>query len=107
MTGSRRGQRTPSPRRAPPPSDPSDDEVEPVASGWAPRAGPAIDRRHAGPTVRARPLRTPRGASDGDAAGNLAFDAQIVAICREGGVSELLTEDRDFDRFRGFRTVRL
>jgi predicted nucleic acid-binding protein len=35
------------------------------------------------------------------------FDAQIVAVCRETGVSELLTEDRDFDRFRNFRTRRL
>jgi uncharacterized protein len=39
--------------------------------------------------------------------GNLVFDAQIVALCREAGVSALLTEDRDFDRFRGFHTVRL
>jgi predicted nucleic acid-binding protein len=44
---------------------------------------------------------------DGRAAGNLAFDAQVVALCREGGVSTLLTEDRDFDRFPGFRTMRL
>jgi toxin-antitoxin system PIN domain toxin len=35
--------------------------------------------------------------------GNLVFDAQIVALCREAGVSELVTEDRDFTRFRGFR----
>lgn len=41
------------------------------------------------------------------AMGNLVFDAQIVALCRESGVSALLTEDRDFDRFPGFRTVRL
>jgi toxin-antitoxin system PIN domain toxin len=41
------------------------------------------------------------------AVGNLVFDAQIVAVCRESGVSELLTEDRDFDRFRKFRTRRL
>jgi predicted nucleic acid-binding protein len=38
---------------------------------------------------------------------NLAFDAQVVALCREAGVTALLTEDRDFDRFRGFRTLRL
>lgn len=44
---------------------------------------------------------------DGRAGGNLVFDAQIVALCREGGVSALLTEDRDFDRFPDFRTVRL
>jgi hypothetical protein len=45
--------------------------------------------------------------SAGDAIGNLVFDAQIVAICREAGVTALLTEDRDFDRFPGFRTARL
>ncbi|MDE0106378.1 MAG: PIN domain-containing protein [Bryobacterales bacterium] len=39
--------------------------------------------------------------------GNLVFDAQIVALCREHGVTCLLTEDRDFDRFREFRTERL
>lgn len=37
----------------------------------------------------------------------LQFDAQVVALCREAGVTALLTEDRDFDRFRGFRTLRL
>jgi toxin-antitoxin system PIN domain toxin len=41
------------------------------------------------------------------ASGNLVFDAQIVAVCRETGVSTLLTEDRDFDRFRGFQVRRL
>ena len=41
------------------------------------------------------------------AIGNLVFDAQIVALCREAGVSALLTEDRDFDRFPGFSTARL
>lgn len=44
---------------------------------------------------------------DGQVSGNLVFDAQIVALCREAGVNELLTEDRDFARFRGFRTRRL
>lgn len=41
------------------------------------------------------------------ARGNLVFDAQIVALCREAGVSTLLTEDRDFDRFAQVRAVRL
>jgi hypothetical protein len=41
------------------------------------------------------------------ASGNLAFDAQIVALCRDAGVSALLTEDRDFDRFRDFEVRRL
>jgi uncharacterized protein len=41
------------------------------------------------------------------ATGNLVFDAQIVALCRESGVSTLLTEDRDFGRFAGFGTTGL
>jgi toxin-antitoxin system PIN domain toxin len=41
---------------------------------------------------------------EANAIGNLVFDAQIVAVCRESGVSTLITEDRDFARFRGFKT---
>ena len=41
------------------------------------------------------------------AIGNLVFDAQIVALCRENGVSRLLTEDRDFNRFKGLDVERL
>jgi predicted nucleic acid-binding protein len=41
------------------------------------------------------------------AAGNLIFDAQIVALCREAGIRALLTEDRDFARFHAFPTERL
>ena len=48
-----------------------------------------------------------RAMTEAQATGNLVFDAQIVALCRETGVSALLTEDRDFDRFPGFRTVHL
>jgi len=48
-----------------------------------------------------------RATHDAHAIGNLVFDAQIVALCREAGVSALLTEDRDFDRFPAFSTVRL
>ena len=44
---------------------------------------------------------------EANAVGNLAFDAQIVALCREGGVSQLVTEDRDFDRFKGLNAVRI
>ncbi|MEO6029346.1 MAG: TA system VapC family ribonuclease toxin [Candidatus Binatia bacterium] len=36
---------------------------------------------------------------DGKVQGNLAFDAQLVAVCREHGVTTILTEDRDFSRF--------
>lgn len=42
-----------------------------------------------------------------NAVGNLVFDAQIVALCREGGVRSLLTEDRDFDRVRDLEIMRL
>lgn len=37
------------------------------------------------------------------AKGNLVFDAQIVALCRERGIATILTNDRDFDRFRDVR----
>jgi predicted nucleic acid-binding protein len=36
---------------------------------------------------------------DADARGNLAFDAQIAAVCVEHRVTALLTADRDFARF--------
>lgn len=36
---------------------------------------------------------------EADARGNLVFDAQIVALCREHGISKVLTNDRDFERF--------
>ena len=31
--------------------------------------------------------------------GNLVFDAQIAALCREHGIQSILTNDRDFERF--------
>ena len=42
---------------------------------------------------------------EANAVGNLVFDAQIAALCREGGVSQLLTEDRDFKRFKDLVVV--
>ena len=39
----------------------------------------------------------------GEAAGNLAFDAHIAALCIEHGVTELWTLDRDFARFPGLK----
>lgn len=33
--------------------------------------------------------------------GNLVHDAHIVALCREHGVDEIVTADRDFMRFSG------
>jgi len=44
---------------------------------------------------------------DGAVLGNLAFDAQLVAVCREHGVATILTEDRDFGRFAKPTAVRL
>lgn len=40
-------------------------------------------------------------AGAADVRGNLFYDAQIVAVCREHGVREILSEDRDFSRFKG------
>ena len=42
-----------------------------------------------------------------EVSGNLVFDAQIAALCREHGVDSLLTEDRDFSRFHGLRMITL
>lgn len=39
------------------------------------------------------------------ATGNLIHDAHIAALCLEHGVSELITGDRDFSRFKDLRTV--
>jgi len=43
----------------------------------------------------------------GDARGNLAFDAQIVALCWEHGIPRILTLDRDFHRFPNLQVVAL
>jgi predicted nucleic acid-binding protein len=73
----------------------------------------ALGRVLAAPGVRVpvpsdgfRPLLV-QATAEADATGNLVFVAQVVALCREAGVAALPTADRDFDRFRGFRTVRL
>lgn len=39
--------------------------------------------------------------------GNLVFDAQIAAVCLEHGATTLLTEDRDFARFRSLAPLTL
>jgi toxin-antitoxin system PIN domain toxin len=39
----------------------------------------------------------------GRLAGGAVHDARIAAICREHGVTELWTADRDFSRMRGLR----
>jgi len=73
----------------------------------------ALDRILASPSVRILMpgerywVLLAQAVRDADAAGNLVFDAQIAALCREEGVSALLTEDRDFDRFSRLKTERL
>ena len=42
-------------------------------------------------------------AREARARGNLVFDAQIAALCREHGILTILTNDRDFGRFRHLR----
>jgi toxin-antitoxin system PIN domain toxin len=42
-------------------------------------------------------------AADAKATGNLVFDAQIVALCRENGVDTIWSNDRDLLRFRGMK----
>jgi len=42
-----------------------------------------------------------------DARGNLAFDAQIAAVCLEHGVRQILTLDRDFARFERLEVLSL
>lgn len=44
-------------------------------------------------------------ATNADASGNLVFDAQIAAVCRDGGVRQLITLDRDFARFPTIEAV--
>lgn len=46
-----------------------------------------------------------RALRAGDARGNLAFDAQIVATCLEHGASRLFMRDRDFARFPGVEVI--
>ena len=53
------------------------------------------------------PKRLGEAVREVGAVGNLVFDAQIVALCRDCGVSVLLTEDRDFRRFGNLDIERL
>ena len=45
-------------------------------------------------------------AEQSGAKGNLFFDVHIAAICREHGIAEILTMDRDFSRFSGIKVRR-
>ncbi len=44
---------------------------------------------------------------EGNAKGNLVFDAQIAALCQQKGIETLLTQDRDFTRFPNLRVLPL
>ncbi|MCE2725937.1 MAG: PIN domain-containing protein [Planctomycetaceae bacterium] len=46
-------------------------------------------------------------ADESQVQGNLVFDAQIAAVCLEHGATTLLTEDRDFARFRSLKPLTL
>lgn len=48
-----------------------------------------------------------KALADGSARGNLVFDAQIVAVCREHGADTILSEDRDLRRFDDITVLRL
>jgi hypothetical protein len=63
-------------------------------------AAPALVMLGEGP---AHAAHLERAVLAGQAAGNLAFDAHIAALCVEHGVSELWTLDRDFARFPGLK----
>jgi len=55
-----------------------------------------------------RYLRLLRGLiGESNARGNVVFDAQIAAVCLEHGATTLLTEDRDFARFRSLKPLTL
>lgn len=59
-------------------------------------ASPSLRLLNPGPRYPALYAHHVRAA---DARGNLAFDAQIAALCAEHAISALLTADRDFARF--------
>ena len=46
-------------------------------------------------------------AREADSHGNLMFDAQIAAVCREHGIDGILTNDSDFARFDALDVHRL
>lgn len=50
------------------------------------------------------PILLDQAVRESNASGNLVFDAQIVAVCREAGVTSFITADRDFRRFPRFVT---
>jgi toxin-antitoxin system PIN domain toxin len=80
--------------------------VIPVAAAWH-----NLDALLASPTVQ---LLTPTRMhvtllkeviDESAAVGDMVYDAQIVTLCLEYGVREILTADKDFRRFPGIRAT--
>ncbi len=73
----------------------------------------SIDSLLASPSVRFlvpgdRHLRILRRLiEESQVTGNLVIDAKIAALCLEHGATTLITEDRDFTRFRSLQTLTL
>ena len=67
-------------------------------------AAPSCDLLRPGPDFLEHLLAAARQSN---ANGNLMFDAQIAALCREHGIDAILTNDRDFARFEPLRMVPL
>jgi toxin-antitoxin system PIN domain toxin len=73
------------------------------------RALEFLEKLLGGPTVRLLlpgpryPEIFDRCVREAEARGNLAFDAQIAAVCMEHGARDLWTFDRDFSRFSELR----
>ena len=67
-------------------------------------AAPGCEVVEPGPEFVQRLLAIAREA---DSHGNLMFDAQIAAVCREHGIDGILTNDSDFARFDALNVHRL
>ena len=67
-------------------------------------ASPSCEVVQPGPEFMTWLLATAREA---DSRGNLMFDAQIAAVCREHGIDGILTNDSDFERFDALNVQRL
>ena len=67
-------------------------------------SAPGCEVVQPGPEFLQRLLETAREA---DSHGNLMFDAQIAAVCREHGIDDILTNDSDFARFNALHVHRL
>ena len=46
-------------------------------------------------------------ARNADSHGNVMFDAQIAAVCREHGIDGILTNDNEFQQFDALQVQRL